>query len=227
MAGTPADAPAEEEIQKSEGHGRREREPRDHVKDCGEAMPPEQHPQRCPAEEVVVLAEHDEEHARAYFPRGNTVAAAQVDCDRAFAHLLVDDGEDVGAGADGQHVGVPKPHVEPADHAPDHDAVDQDEECAVGDHQCEPPRPAHVLENADEVGAEPLALGRSRPIQPAVEIDEAGRGDEPWQEALPPPAASRGRGGRSAFPASRERSRPARPGTQGCGPCPRRPVGIS
>ncbi len=186
------DPAREEQVEEHEEDRRRRGDPRDELKDPGEAIPLQDHPQRRPAEEVVPLAEHDEEHARAHFPRGDPLAAAQVERDGAFADLLVDDRQDVGARADGQDVRVPKPHVEPADGAPDDEAVDQKEQDAVRQHQGEPSRPAHALEDGHQVGDEALALPGGRPGQARVEIGEARGRDQPREETLPERGPPRG-----------------------------------
>src|SRR4029077_13202462 len=68
-------------------------------------------------------------------------------------------------------------------------------------------------------GAEPLALGGGGLVEPSVQVNEAARGDEPWQEALPPPGASNG-GRERGGAALRRGPRRARRGIHGRGSCP-------
>ena len=75
---------------------------------------------------------------RGDFPALDAVAAVQVVGDHTLACLLVHEGNDVGAGTNGQDVRIADFCVEPIDHFPYHGAINQQIEATIEDHQGEP-----------------------------------------------------------------------------------------
>src|ERR1700722_13109399 len=119
-------------MEKHEENGGAQGNPRDDVKNTLNIVQPHGRTNRRPKHQAVILAKHEKEHAGADLPAGQTVAAVQVKSDRAFADLLIHQGKNVGASADRQDIRVADFCVEPVNHGPNNQTVNQKIKKTVG-----------------------------------------------------------------------------------------------
>src|SRR5690348_12859716 len=105
------------------------------MEDGLETIPTQKHAQSRPQNQAIEFTDRDEYHAGSNFPTGDPRAAIQIECDSSFTDLLVYHRKDVGACPNRQDVGVPDFSVEPVDHGPYHQAVQDQIEETVRDHE--------------------------------------------------------------------------------------------
>src|SRR4029077_9197934 len=160
-------------MEEHEENGGAQGNPGNYVKNGLDRTPLQGHANRRPQHQAVILAKHEEKHAGADLPAGHAIAAVEVKSDGSFADLLVHQGENVGAGANGQNIGVADFRVEPVDHAPNNQAIENEIKKTVWNHQGQPVRPADILKASQEVRKQTAALGRGSMAQAAVKIGEA------------------------------------------------------
>src|ERR1700719_4705588 len=145
-------------MEKHEENARAQSDPGDCVKHGLNGAPAQRYADHAPNDQAVEFAKHQEKHAGADLPSGYPIPAVEIEGDGAFTDLFVHQGEDVGAGANGQNISVADLSIEPINHAPDDQAVKHEIKETVRNHQSEPAAPTDVFKALQEIRKQSAAI---------------------------------------------------------------------